>query len=293
MMGGSCAIATYLLKGQKTCMEVAHRFTELAAVIRAGGGGGGAGGSCLPSDAAANGSRAGGGGSTTRGDGRRRKGKSGRRGMGRLFPAAASKRLRRGKQQQQQQQQQQEEEEEDSSKEQEACRQYVPCACQGACGRTTCPCVLRGAVCEKFCGCSKKACKNSLRGCNCAKSQCKTNLCPCYAASRECDPDLCRNCWIQCGDGTLGHPLRRGDNYECRNMKLLLGQHQPVLLGRSQVTGWGAFMKVGVNKDELLGEYTGEVITHKEADRRGKIYDRVNSSFLFNLNDQVCTGGWL
>jgi hypothetical protein len=30
-----------------------------------------------------------------------------------------------------------------------------------------------------------------------------------------------------------------------------------------------------VNKHEQLGEYTGELISHKEADRRGKIiYDR-------------------
>lgn len=42
-----------------------------------------------------------------------------------------------------------------------------------------------------------------------------------------------------------------------------------------------------VSKHEYLGEYTGELISHREADKRGKIYDRENSSFLFNLNDQV------
>ncbi|KVH92510.1 SET domain-containing protein [Cynara cardunculus var. scolymus] len=59
-----------------------------------------------------------------------------------------------------------------------------------------------------------------------------------------------------------------------------------VLLGRSDVSGWGAFLKNSVPKHEYLGEYTGELISHREADKRGKIYDRENSSFLFNLNDQ-------
>uniref|UniRef100_A0A803LTX8 SET domain-containing protein n=1 Tax=Chenopodium quinoa TaxID=63459 RepID=A0A803LTX8_CHEQI len=91
---------------------------------------------------------------------------------------------------------------------------------------------------------------------------------------------------VGCGDGTLGVPNQRGDNYGCRNMKLLLKQQQRVLLGRSDVSGWGAFLKNGVGKHEYLGEYTGELISHREADKRGKIYDRENSSFLFNLNDQ-------
>lgn len=164
------------------------------------------------------------------------------------------------------------------------CRQYNPCGCQSSCGKE-CPCLVNETCCEKYCGCPK-TCKNRFRGCHCAKSQCRSRQCPCFAAGRECDPDVCRNCWVSCGDGTLGVPFQRGDNYECRNMKLLLKQQQRVLLGKSDVSGWGAFLKNSVGKHEYLGEYTGELISHREADKRGKIYDRENSSFLFNLNDQ-------
>uniref|UniRef100_Q76I95 [histone H3]-lysine(27) N-trimethyltransferase n=1 Tax=Petunia hybrida TaxID=4102 RepID=Q76I95_PETHY len=170
-----------------------------------------------------------------------------------------------------------------SERKDQPCRQYNPCNCQAPCGKE-CPCIVNGTCCEKYCGCPN--CKNRFRGCHCAKSQCRSRQCPCFAADRECDPDVCRNCWISCGDGTLGTPSQRGDNYECRNMKLLLKQQQRVLLGRSDVSGWGAFLKNSVGKHEYLGEYTGEIISHHEADKRGKIYDREDSSFLFNLNDQ-------
>ncbi|XP_025794481.1 histone-lysine N-methyltransferase EZ3 isoform X3 [Panicum hallii] len=170
--------------------------------------------------------------------------------------------------------------------------QYNPCGCQQMCGKD-CPCMENGTCCEKYCGCSK-SCKNKFRGCHCAKSQCRSRQCPCFAASRECDPDVCRNCWVSCGDGSLGEPPSRGDGYQCGNMKLLLKQQQRILLGRSDIAGWGAFIKNPVNKNDYLGEYTGELISHKEADKRGKIYDRANSSFLFDLNDQyihaVCIG---
>jgi len=69
-------------------------------------------------------------------------------------------------------------------------------------------------------------------------------------------------------------------------MRLLLRQQQRILLANSEVAGWGAFLKNPVNKNDYLGEYTGELISHREADKRGKIYDRANSSFLFDLNDQ-------
>ncbi|KAL3849671.1 hypothetical protein ACJIZ3_011553 [Penstemon smallii] len=163
-----------------------------------------------------------------------------------------------------------------------SCIQYIPCRCQPFCGKD-CSCLQSGNCCEKYCGCSK-SCKNRFRGCHCAKSQCRSRQCPCFAAGRECDPDVCRNCWISCGDGSLREPPKKGDGH-CGNMKLLLEQRQKVLVGRSAVAGWGAFIKDAVNKNDYLGEYTGELISHREADKRGKIYDRVNSSFLFDLND--------
>ena len=43
---------------------------------------------------------------------------------------------------------------------------------------------------------------------------------------------------------------------------------------------------LGVRKHDLITEYFGELISQGEADRRGKIYDRLNRSYLFNLNHE-------
>ncbi|XP_074325216.1 histone-lysine N-methyltransferase CLF-like [Apium graveolens] len=161
---------------------------------------------------------------------------------------------------------------------------YEPCGCKSACGKD-CLCLLNRTHCEKYCGCPK-SCKNRFRGCRCAKRQCRTRQCSCVAASRECDPDVCRNCFIGCGDGTCGAPPQKEKGYNCMNMRLLQNQHQKVLVAISDVSGWGAFIKNACEKDECIGEYRGELITHKEADKRGRIYDLMNSSYLFDLNDQ-------
>jgi len=41
-----------------------------------------------------------------------------------------------------------------------------------------------------------------------------------------------------------------------------------------------------VLKNEFIGEYVGEIIDFKEAEKRGKIYDKSNSSYMFKINDQ-------
>ncbi|CAL5191931.1 unnamed protein product [Lathyrus oleraceus] len=160
---------------------------------------------------------------------------------------------------------------------------YTPCECQGKCGKQ-CPCRLNEYCCEKYCGCAKQ-CGNLFRGCHCAIGQCRNGHCPCFAANRECDPDVCRSCWASCGDGSLGEPPRHGKN-ECENMNLLLGKKRRILLGRSDVAGWGVFLKNPANKDDFLGEYTGELISHTEAEKRGKLYERADFSFLFDLDDE-------
>lgn len=42
-----------------------------------------------------------------------------------------------------------------------------------------------------------------------------------------------------------------------------------------------------LKKDEFLGEYTGELVSHEEADERGRAETKNGFSYLFTLNDKV------
>ena len=73
----------------------------------------------------------------------------------------------------------------------------------------------------------------------------------------------------------------------CQNMRLRLRQHRRLAMGRSAVAGWGCFVLEKAKKGDLLGEYVGELVNNREADRRGKAYDRDNNSYLFDLSKET------
>jgi hypothetical protein len=55
------------------------------------------------------------------------------------------------------------------------------------------------------------------------------------------------------------------------------------------VAGYGAFLGSSIaNPGDLIAEYTGEIISEEEADRRGRLYDKRACSYLFNLDMQHC-----
>ncbi|KAL6781418.1 hypothetical protein ACKKBG_A11075 [Auxenochlorella protothecoides x Auxenochlorella symbiontica] len=160
---------------------------------------------------------------------------------------------------------------------------WRPCSCVGPCVRGTCPCVDSQNFCEKFCACDCRACGNRFPGCKCSArarggGRCRVRTCACLAAGRECDPDLCAGCQPSLAAGSEG-----GDG-DCANFRLRRGTKKRVLMGLSDVQGWGAFLQGSARAGDFLGEYVGELVDTAEADRRGISYDRDDNSYLFSLN---------
>ncbi|KAK6739134.1 hypothetical protein RB195_020916 [Necator americanus] len=152
----------------------------------------------------------------------------------------------------------------------------VPCSHSGHCdGNPLCVCSSGSGICSKFCGCPQD-CRMRFPGCRCAPGNCRTKQCQCYFARWECDPDLCKSC--KCDDLSM-------DGEKCRNVPLQRGHQKLLKVGISGIAGWGCFIQETADKGDLIAEYTGEVISKWESERRGLIYDKFCTSYIFGMNN--------
>ncbi|VDN06654.1 unnamed protein product [Thelazia callipaeda] len=156
---------------------------------------------------------------------------------------------------------------------------YEPCSHPGICStENNCSCVSVDNLCTKFCRCGEQ-CKYRFPGCRCAPGLCRTKQCQCFYANWECDPDVCKSC--KCD--VLDDP----NVATCKNVAMQRGLQKKLVIAPSQVAGWGCFAGEDIEKNDFISEYCGEVISHDESERRGKIYDKLKCSYLFGLNDEM------
>jgi hypothetical protein len=166
----------------------------------------------------------------------------------------------------------------------------INCSCQEC--SESCPCIqgiretpdkksfaFRGH-CEVYCKCSL-ACSFKFLGCDC-EGPCLETDCICFSNNIECDPWLCRRC------GSLQEVQRNIET--CGNIRIQKGKgRKRVGLRVSNVegAGIGVFAEERIGRGEFVGEYTGEIVSEREANRRGVFYDANQHSFLFMVDSIV------
>ena len=130
--------------------------------------------------------------------------------------------------------------------------------------------------CERYCKCGYD-CPYKFLGCDCAES-CRSSKCICFINFRECDPYLCRGC-------RSFQELCTGIE-SCNNIRLQRGLSKRTFIGISLITnaGSGVFSADEIKPGELINEYSGELISNNEADRRGILYDINEHSFIFGID---------
>lgn len=129
--------------------------------------------------------------------------------------------------------------------------------------RYTCGCIDKDMNCELFCGCQN--CTNT-PSCNCRI--CDEN-CPCFMGLRQCT--------ILCRSHKKGEKLEK-----CENMLTFSDSQKKVSICKSVKHGLGLFSEEFIPANRFVIEYTGELITDKEAERRGNFYELNRTSYLFN-----------
>jgi histone-lysine N-methyltransferase EZH2 len=139
--------------------------------------------------------------------------------------------------------------------------QSLSCSHDGPCDKR-CPCFSANLLCESFCGCPDD-CARKWTGCACHSSgkNCQTETCICIQMNRECGPQ-CMSC------GAIPR-IKAFNKYNdelfttgCQNVFIQRGVPKKMIIGESQLVGFGLYLAEPVRKGQYLSEYTGEVIAY-------------------------------
>ncbi|OQS55443.1 hypothetical protein EHP00_2410 [Ecytonucleospora hepatopenaei] len=176
---------------------------------------------------------------------------------------------------------------------------FKPCKHSGPCTKKNCTCARKEIPCELSCFCTE--CKNmKYCSCNSATGLCD-ETCTCLTHNRFCDSQLCGcNCNLYNNNNSnlynnnnlynsstnlynSNTNLYNNNNLynNCNNCYSTFYKKTTVF--RSALHGFGLFSDEDVIKEnEFVMEYVGEVVSDKEAERRGNFYEANNCSYLFN-----------
>lgn len=70
----------------------------------------------------------------------------------------------------------------------------------------------------------------------------------------------------------------------CPNRVVQKGRKQTLSIFKTKDRGWGVRTQRAIAKGQFICEYVGEIISYEETERRGKQYDAVGRTYLFDLD---------
>lgn len=123
-------------------------------------------------------------------------------------------------------------------------------------------------------------------GCNCSEEgECsqKSNCCPTQFDAKF---PYTKGGLIRVPQGTPIFECNKACSCseKCPNRVVQKGRKQTLCIFKTKECGWGVRTERAIAKGQYICEYVGEVISSEESERRGKEYDAVGRTYLFDLD---------